>query len=85
MLTVHYFTAPWCGPCKVFGPRLEKFAEVNNINLVKHNVDDNPPEVQEFGIMSVPTTIWLDKDGKLIVFKVGALTENQMEEFVSRS
>ncbi len=84
MLTVHYFTAPWCGPCKAFGPRLEKFAAENQIAVIKHNVDEEQGAVQEHGIQSIPTTIWFDRTGGLLDFKAGPLSIEQMTKYLDR-
>lgn len=83
-MLVHYFTAPWCGPCKVFGPALTAFAEQHGIEIVRHNVDEESDAVKEYGIQSVPTTIWLDDHNKLIAFRAGAISAQQMEEYLQR-
>lgn len=64
-ITVHYFTAQWCAPCKTFGPRLtafaQKFAEARVI-LEKHDIDEEPNLASNLGVMSVPQVI-LSKSG----------------------
>ena len=53
------FWAPWCGPCKVQGPILEKLADSGELNVkfVKLNTDDNPGIAGKYGIQSIPTLI----------------------------
>jgi len=65
------FWAPWCGPCRMQGPILEKFAEANNnVKVVKVNVDENMELASEYEIMSIPS-IMLFKNGKLVEAKLG--------------
>lgn len=82
MIGVSYLTAPWCAPCTVFGPSLEKVAEELNIEVDKINVDMNPEKAVEFGIMSVPATVWW-KDGQYVKMKIGAMTEPVLRQFIA--
>ena len=58
------FWAPWCGPCKMQTPILDKVAEQigDKAVIAKVNVDEAAPLAAEFGVRSIPT---------LIVFKNG--------------
>jgi len=60
------FWAPWCGPCKMQTPILEKVAaEVGEKAVIaKVNVDENPELAAKYGIRSIPTLILL-KDGEM--------------------
>lgn len=77
------FWAPWCGPCKMFGPIFEKVQKnYNNINFYKFNVDDDTKNIsKELGIMSIPTII-LFKNGKEIKRNIGFMNENEFIEFL---
>jgi thioredoxin 1 len=59
------FWAPWCGPCRLQAPILDKVAEKvgATAKIVKVNVDDNAESAGKFGIQSIPTLI-VFKDGK---------------------
>jgi putative thioredoxin len=79
------FWAPWCGPCKVLKPMLEKLAEEygGRFLLAKINSDDNPELAQHFGVRSIPTVKVLFK-GQLVDEFTGALPESQIREFLDR-
>jgi len=82
VLDVLYFSAPWCQPCKTFGPRLEESSKTHNFNVEKINAEDDMDRVREYGVQSLPTTIWR-KDGVARVAKVGALTEDAIQKVVN--
>lgn len=61
------FKAPWCKPCKVIEPLLEK----SNVQTFTVDVDTNPDMVNQFGISSVPTLIAF-VDGKEVARGFGS-------------
>tara|TARA_B100002019_G_scaffold146860_1_gene126504 strand:- start:545 stop:859 length:315 start_codon:yes stop_codon:yes gene_type:complete len=62
------FWAPWCGPCKMLTPILEKVKEDVGDSAVisKVNVDENPQLASKFGVRSIPT---------ILIFKNGEIKE----------
>lgn len=74
------FWAPWCGPCKMVGPVLEKLAAEHNEKVVvgKVNVDENQELAARYGIMSIPTVI-LFEAGKVKTQIVGARSQKDYE------
>ena len=68
------FWATWCGPCKMIAPVIEQLAgQYEGKALVgKVNVDDEPELAARFGVMSIPTVVFL-KDGVEIDRKVGVM------------
>jgi len=72
-----YFSAPWCGPCRMFGPVMERISQ-SGIPVEKINVD-NAPQVAAAYIVSVPTTILVDDQGKEISRFVGAKSEAEVK------
>ncbi len=79
------FWAPWCGPCKVIGPLLEKLevAYAGRFKLVKIDSDQEQQLAGAFGIRSIPTCILL-KNGQPVDGFMGALPEGQIREFLDK-
>ena len=79
------FWAPWCGPCKVIGPLLEKLetAYAGRFKLVKIDSDQEPELAGAFGIRSIPTCI-LMVAGKPVDGFMGALPEGQLRAFLDK-
>lgn len=79
------FWAPWCEPCKVLKPMLEKLAEEykGRFILAKVNSDENPELAQHFGVRSIPSVKVLFQ-GQLVDEFNGALPEGQIREFLDR-
>ena len=66
------FFAPWCGPCKMMAPVIDKLAEEykGKVKIGKMNVDDNGATGMKYEIQSIPTII-LFKDGQMVDKLVG--------------
>ena len=76
------FWAPWCGPCRMQAPVLDKFAEANpDIKVVKINVDDNQELAMQFKITSIPSLI-VFKNGKAVNCAVGLQSKGALEDLV---
>lgn len=78
------FWAPWCGPCKLIGPIIDKIAEKvqGKIKIYKVNVDENPEISSEYNILSIPTVI-IFKNGKKEKEFVGVQSEKVFDEALS--
>lgn len=78
------FWAPWCGPCKMQTPILEKLAASGEVKtkILKLNTDENTEIAQKFGIVSIPTLI-LFENGKEIGRFVGVQPENVLKTKLS--
>ena len=79
------FWAPWCGPCKVIGPMLEKLevAYGGAFKLVKIDSDQEQQLAAAFGIKSIPTVILL-MNGQPVDGFMGALPEGKIREFLDK-
>lgn len=71
------FWAPWCGPCRMVAPIIEKVGDrlQGKAKVYKLNVDENPVTASKYGITGIPTVI-LFKDGKVEKQFVGVQPEN---------
>lgn len=78
------FWAPWCGPCKMQGPILDKVAEKvgDKAVIAKVNVDENAPLAAQYGVRSIPTLI-LFKDGEKVRDFIGVQQEAALVELLS--
>ena len=75
------FWASWCGPCKMLSPTVEALAEQYEGKALvgKVNVDEEPDLARRFGVMSIPTVVFL-KNGREFDRKVGVMPP---EAFIS--
>ena len=75
--------APWCGPCRVLGPTLEKLAYERDgqVQLVKVNTDENPQVARALQVQSIPA-VFAFVAGRLVNQFVGALPEEQVRQFM---
>ena len=78
------FWAPWCAPCHMVAPILEKLArEQRALKIAKVNVDENPGLASRYGTTSIPTMIVV-KGGREVDRWVGALPENAIRSRIAR-
>ena len=70
------FWAPWCGPCKMVGPILDKIAKefAGKVVVAKVNTDEHSEWANKFGVQGIPTMLFMS-DGKVVHQQVGALPE----------
>ena len=82
-VTIVDFWAPWCGPCKMFGPIFESAKESHSdIKFCKLNVDEDTNNVSKnFGVMSIPTVVAF-KDGKEIKRNIGFMSADDLNDFL---
>ncbi|HET8541347.1 MAG TPA: thioredoxin domain-containing protein [Anaeromyxobacter sp.] len=74
--------APWCGPCRVFGPTYEKVAQKHpDITFGKIDTEAQPDLAGTFDIRSIPTLMIL-RDKVLLFSQPGALPEAALEDLI---
>jgi putative thioredoxin len=79
------FWAPWCGPCRMLGPMLERLEReyAGRFRLVKVNSDQNPELAAQFRVRSIPYVVAF-ADRQAVDAFVGVLPEPQLREFIER-
>jgi len=79
------FWAPWCGPCRMVAPILDKIAKEQSGKLIvaKVNTDENPEWATRFGVQGIPTMLFI-ANGKLVHRQVGAMPEGMLREVLGQ-
>lgn len=75
--------APWCGPCRMVSPALEKLAGelAGRLKLVKVDADDNPEVSRRFDVQSIPTLVLLVQ-GEVVDKQIGAQPEHRLRTWL---
>jgi thioredoxin 1 len=79
------FWAPWCGPCKMIAPVLEKVAKEysGKVIVAKVNTDENPEWATKYGVQGIPTLLFI-AGGKLVHRQVGFAGEPHLKSTVAQ-
>jgi thioredoxin 1 len=79
------FWAPWCGPCRMVAPILDKIAKEQEGKLIiaKVNTDENSQWAMKYGVQGIPTMLFIAK-GKVVHKQVGALPEPMLKEVLGQ-
>ena len=80
------FWASWCGPCKMLSPLVEEIgAQYEGKALIgKVNVDEEPELARQFGVMSIPTVVFL-KNGREFDRKVGVMPPQAFTDVLDKN
>jgi thioredoxin 1 len=83
-MRVLYFSAAWCGPCKVFKPVLQQTSSELGIPVSYIDVDSNGPMAQQYGINTVPTLLIVNPATDQVVKRQsGAMSKPVLTQFLS--
>ena len=79
------FWAPWCGPCKMVGPILDKLAKelAGKVLIAKVNTDEDSQWAQKYGVQGIPTMLFIS-EGKIAHRQVGALPEGMLRNAINQ-
>ncbi len=79
------FWAPWCGPCKMVAPILDKIAKeyAGKLVVAKVNTDEDAEWMSKYGIQGIPTMLFVS-GGKIVHRQVGALPERMLRDVISQ-
>ena len=79
------FWAPWCGPCKMVAPILDKLAKEfeNKLVIAKVNTDENQEWASRYGVQGIPTMLFF-AEGKIIHRQVGAVPEAILKDAINQ-
>lgn len=80
------FWAPWCGPCRMVAPTLEKLSKefAGKVKIAKVNIDENPGIAQRYQVMSIPMMMMF-VGGKASQKIVGAHPEGNIRQLINSS
>jgi thioredoxin 1 len=82
-MKVFYFSASWCGPCKMFEPTVKRVSRELGINVNYIDAEHNISAAQNFGVNSVPTIIVTNLKDDIVYRKSGASSYEELYRALS--
>lgn len=84
MIKILDFYAEWCGPCKAMSPILDQIEdELDDVIIEKYDVEENEEIVEDYGIRSVPTLVFI-KDDEIVSKHVGSLNKEKLLAIINK-
>jgi thioredoxin 1 len=79
------FWAPWCGPCRMVAPILDKLAQeyAGKLIVAKVNTDENQQWAMKYEVQGIPTMLFISS-GKVVHTQVGALPEAMLRQVLDQ-
>jgi len=78
-----YFTAAWCGPCKMFKPVVQQVSSELGVGINYIDVDQQKDMVTRYGVASVPTIV-VENGGSVIYRNSGVMSKPQLTQVLSQ-
>lgn len=83
-MQVLYFSAPWCGPCKMFKPVVEMVSSELNVSVNYINVDYDASYAERYSVSSVPTIVITDNLGDQLYKTSGVMSKDQLSKVLTQ-
>ena len=83
-MRVLYFSAPWCGPCKMFKPIVQEVSRDLGIGIEDINVDYDASFTQKYDVTSVPTILVVDHLGNTVFRNSGVMSKDQLKSTLAK-
>ena len=79
------FWATWCGPCRMYGPIVDKMAEEykGRLKVVRVDVDQNPTLSRNYRIQAIPASFIMEK-GNVVKSWVGLISEDDLKQQIEQ-
>ena len=80
------FYADWCGPCQMLKPIMEELETEygEGVKFERVNIDEEPVRAQEFEVMSIPTLVFMDDEGKVLETMVGLREKEEIKAVLDK-
>lgn len=77
--------ADWCGPCKIYAPIFHEVAEKyeGKAHFISINADENIEMCRQYGITSIPCTLFINPDGQVAGKVTGLIEKEKLEKMVN--
>lgn len=78
-----YFSAAWCGPCKMFKPVVQQVSSELEVGIVYVDVDQQRDMAMKYNVTSVPTVV-VENDGNVVYRNSGVMSKPQLSQVLSQ-
>ena len=78
-----YFSAAWCGPCKMFKPIVQQVSSELEVGIVYVDVDQQRDMAMKYNVTSVPTVV-VENDGNVVYRNSGVMSKPQLSQVLSQ-
>ncbi len=84
-LVVADFWAPWCGPCRMLTPTIEKVADsfAGKVKVGKVNIDENPDLAVKYDVSTIPRVLFFKGGDKPVHELVGVVGEQELAKLIN--